>query len=110
MSGTDQGTYAEFSEAGNLTARELERWLGSDETQEVGQKKDDSSESTRHTSGQHVLAILGTKKADPAEDEHAHLRTVVGYVKRHQTQRPVGDVTKTRWRYSLMNRGHDPLT
>ena len=33
----------------------------------------------------------------------------VGYVHRHLAQRPKGDVTDTRWRYSLMNWRHDPL-
>jgi hypothetical protein len=30
-------------------------------------------------------------------------------VHRHLAQRPSGDVRETRWRYSLMNWGHDPL-
>ena len=33
----------------------------------------------------------------------------IGYCRRHLAQRPWGDVTETRWRYSLMNWGHDPL-
>lgn len=37
------------------------------------------------------------------------MRKVVGYVRRHLAQRPSGDVEDTRWRYSLMNWGHDPL-
>ncbi len=34
---------------------------------------------------------------------------MVGYVHRHQAQKPSGDVEGGRWRYSLMNWGHDPL-
>ena len=38
------------------------------------------------------------------------MRKVVGYVKRHGQQRPQHkDVEDSRWRYSLMNWGHDPL-
>ncbi len=38
------------------------------------------------------------------------MRDVVGYVHRHQTQKPENeDVEDSRWRYSLMNWGHDPL-
>ena len=37
------------------------------------------------------------------------MRKVVGYVHRHLAQRPGGDVRHTRWRWSLMNWGHDPL-
>ena len=37
------------------------------------------------------------------------MRKVVGYVHRHLAQRPRDDVRNTRWRYSLLNWGHDPL-
>ena len=37
------------------------------------------------------------------------MRKVVGYVHRHLAQRPRGDVTGTRWRYSLLNWGNEPL-
>jgi Protein of unknown function (DUF3140) len=51
--------------------------------------------------------FMATTKLD--DEDHAHMRKVVGYVHRHLAQRPKGDVTDTKWRYSLMNRGHDPL-
>ena len=41
--------------------------------------------------------------------DYDHMRTVIGYVHRHLAQRPSGDVRETRWRYSLMNWGDDPL-
>ncbi len=34
---------------------------------------------------------------------------VYGYIARHLSQRPDGDIEDTDWRYSLMNWGHDPL-
>jgi len=109
VSEDDQTAAREFSEAVNMTASELRRWLDTDEAQEVGQKKDGHDESTGHESGRHILDILAKKKSDLDEDDYAHMRKVVGYVKRHLAQRPDGDVTETRWRYSLMNWGHDPL-
>jgi hypothetical protein len=36
------------------------------------------------------------------------MRKVVGYVRRHLAQEPANPAT-SRWRYSLMNWGHDPL-
>ncbi|GAA1427654.1 DUF3140 domain-containing protein [Microlunatus lacustris] len=98
----------EFDEAVNMTASELRSWLDTEESKEVGQKKDGHDESTGHESGRRILAILGTRKADLTTDDEAHMHTVVGYVKRHLAQRPDGDVHDTRWRYSLMNWGHDP--
>jgi len=38
------------------------------------------------------------------------MRKVVGYTRRHLAQGgPDGDEEHSRWRYSLMNWGHDPL-
>ncbi|TDB94802.1 DUF3140 domain-containing protein [Actinomadura sp. 7K534] len=99
---------AEFGRAVNMTAAELERWLETDESRSVGQK-DGGGESTGHASGRRIVALLRAKKADLTEDDHAHMRKVTGYVQRHLAQRPSGDVTDTKWRYSLMNWGHDPL-
>lgn len=48
-------------------------------------------------------------RADLASDDFDRMRKVTGYIKRHTSQRPDGDVTETPWRSSLMNWGHDPL-
>lgn len=43
-------------------------------------------------------------------DDYAHMRRVVGYVHRHGKQGgSADDEEHSRWRYSLMNRGHAPL-
>ncbi|MFF0835840.1 MULTISPECIES: DUF3140 domain-containing protein [unclassified Streptomyces] len=95
-----------FGDAVNMTAGELEKWLETDESKSVGQS--DGGESVGHESGRRIVTLLRTKKADLGEDDIAHMRKVVGYVRRHVEQRPDGDITDTRWRYSLMNWGHDP--
>ena len=100
--------YDEFRSAVNMTPAELEKWLGTDESTSVGQK-DGGGESVGHESGRRIVALLRTREADLTEDDLAHMRKVVGYVHRHLAQRPDGDVSETRWRYSLMNWGHDPL-
>lgn len=99
---------AEFGKVVNMTAGELERWLETDESWSAGQK-DGGRESIGHASGRRIVELLRAKKADLDEDDYAHMNKVVGYVSRHLSQRPSGDVRETRWRYSLMNWGHDPL-
>ena len=38
------------------------------------------------------------------------MRKVVGYIRRHTAQGPgKSDPEDSRWRYSLLNWGHDPL-
>lgn len=99
----------EFHELVNLTHKQLEDWLETDESKAVGQKKD-GSESFGHHMGREIVRILGTKRAEYTDDDYADMRKVTGYITRHLGQRPDGDIEQTPWRYSLMNRGHDPLT
>ncbi|MEU3935852.1 DUF3140 domain-containing protein [Streptomyces sp. NPDC029044] len=101
-------TWNDFRELVNMTPADLEKWLESDASQGVGQHQD-GGESTGHASGRRIVAILRAAKGDLTDDDYRHMRKVVGYVRRHRAQRPSGDVRDTRWRYSLMNWGHDPL-
>ncbi|MDR5759589.1 DUF3140 domain-containing protein [Caballeronia sp. LZ035] len=102
----DAETYTTFKELVNMTASQLDKWLDTDASREVGQKN--GGESVGHRSGRHIIDILGKKKADLGADDYAHMRKVNGYVKRHLAQRP-HEVEHSHWRYSLMNWGHDPL-
>jgi len=108
MSDSDDDVRTEFDKAVNMTVKQLEKWLETDESRSVGQK-DDGGESTGHRSGRRIISLLGKRKDDLTDDDLAHMRKVNGYVKRHLAQRPDGDVTDTAWRYSLMNWGHDPV-
>ena len=109
MDGDEQReTRDEFHELVNLTPAELDTWLDSDESRDAGHHQD-GGESVGHASGRRIVEILRKNKGDLTDDDHEHMRKVVGYVHRHLAQRPSGDVGDTRWRYSLMNWGHDPL-
>jgi hypothetical protein len=98
----------DFQDAVNMTAAELEGWLETDESRAAGDHGD-GGESTGHRSGRRIVALLRKPKARLTDADLSHMRKVVGYVHRHVAQRPAGDVRETRWRYSLMNWGHDPL-
>ena len=98
----------DFAAAVNMAPGEIEEWLDTDESRKVGFKRGGEGESVGHASGRRIAAILRKAKSELDDDDYAHMRKVVGYVKRHQAQRPENIVT-SRWRYSLMNWGHDPL-
>ena len=70
-------TYADFRDAVNMTASELEKWLKTDESQEVGQKPASGAESVGHDSGRKIISILHKKKGDLDEADEAHIRKVV---------------------------------
>ena len=101
-------TYQDFKEVVNMTASELEKWLDTDESKEVGFKEDGAGESVGHDSGKKIIKILQKKKADLTDADYTHMRKVVGYVRRHSAQRPSGNIEDTPWRYSLKNWGHEP--
>jgi hypothetical protein len=111
MTGLDrEKVREEFGSAVNMAPSELEEWLKSEESLKVGYKGKDgtASESVGHASGRRIVRILRKAKDDLTDDDYVHMRKVVGYVKRHSAQEPQNTVT-SRWRYSLMNWGHDPL-
>ena len=98
----------EFGETVNMSPRELEEWLQTDESRSVGQS-DGGDESKGHESGRRIVEIKSKNKSDYTDDDVEHMKRVNGYVKRHLGQGPKNDVEDSKWRYSLMNWGHDPL-
>jgi hypothetical protein len=100
---------AEFERLANLTQAELAAWLETPESRKVGMVRRGESESVGRQSGRRILEIRAKAPEDLTESDYAHMRKVIGYCRRHLAQRPSGDVTRTRWRWSLMNWGHDPL-
>lgn len=104
-----KSTIDEFERAVNMTASQLRDWLASEESRSVGWTSAGESESVGHRSGERIVELLGKKRAEYDDEDLAHARKVIGFVHRHLAQRPDGDVRETRWRYSLMNWGHDPL-
>jgi hypothetical protein len=108
MAKSNEQVVQEFNEAVNMTRQELEEWLQTDESKSVGQS-DGGGESKGHKSGRKIVEILGKNRTDYSSDDIEHMRRVVSYVHRHQSQKPEGDVKDSNWRRSLLNWGHDPL-
>ncbi len=104
---------ADFAKAVNMTPAALGTWLDTDNSKAVGWKGEDgqgAGESVGHKEGRRIVELKGKKQADLTDDDYAHMKKVVGYVARHTAQGgPAHDKDHSRWRYSLMNWGHDPL-
>jgi len=100
--------YREFAAAVNMDSAELELWLAGDESRRVGRTRPGESESVGRQSGRHILRILRSAKPELGEADYRLMRKAVGFIRRHRAQEPANPVT-SRWRYSLMNWGHDPL-
>jgi len=98
-----------FAQLVNMSPSELESWLRTPSSKSVGFKGADGKarESVGHASGRHIVGILRKRNEDMTEGDYAHMRKVIGFVRRHSARRPANIYT-SRWRYSLMNWGHDP--
>ena len=110
MSAVDD-VWDDFRSAVNMTAKQLEDWLGTDESKAVGQK-DGGGESVGHESGRRIVEILRKNKGDLTGDDVEHMRKVNAYVARHVQQRPdhpPEELAGMKWTHSLKNWGHDPL-
>lgn len=103
--------WTQWKDAVNMSPSRLETWLDTEESRSVGQKEPDGGESVGHASGRRIIRILGTRRDELTDEDMEHMRKVVGYVHRHLAQKPSKeDIETSKWRYSLMNWGHDPLT
>jgi hypothetical protein len=110
----DAAVAKEFRRVVNMTGDALDRWLATKESRVVGAKNgvtgtaEGGPESVGHRSGRRIIGLLA--KDTYTTGDYAHMRKVIGYVRRHLAQRPASeDIGTSRWRYSLMNWGHDPL-
>ena len=95
-----------FNDSVNMTRKELEDWLQTEESKSVGQGE---GESKGHKSGRRIVELREKNKSDYTDDDVEHMKRVNSYVKRHLGQGPKNDIENSNWRYSLMNWGHDPL-
>src|ERR671916_1141765 len=87
MAKSDEQVVEEFDETVNMSRKELEEWLETEESKEVGQK-DGGGESKGHESGRKIVEILGKNESDYTDEDIEHMRRVVSYVHRHQAQGP----------------------
>jgi hypothetical protein len=105
----EQTIRQEFDALVNLEPAELLAWLETPQSLRVGMTRRGETESVGRQSARKILAIRAIPLGDLTDAHYAHMKKVIGYCRRHLAQRPWGDVTDTRWRWSLMNWGHDPL-
>ena len=109
MTKSNEEAWNEWQSLVNMSPKEIEDFLETDESESVGADSGDG-ESKGRKSAKRIIEIKRTNKSDMSEDDWDHVRKVVGYIKRHKAQGgPDEDTEHSDWRYSLMNWGHDPL-
>ena len=104
---SDKEVRAAFMHVVNMTPREIELWHRTQHSRSVGQDSGDGV-SVGVKAGKRTIQLLRVKCAPDAEDLK-HMRRVVSFIRRLGAQAPRRNRETSRWRYALMNWGHDPL-
>jgi hypothetical protein len=104
---SDEEVRASFAALVNMSAREIAAWHLTEESKSVGQDSGDGV-SVGVNAGQRTILLLRSKRAASADDIK-HMRRVVSFIRRLSMQAPMKKRETSRWRYALMNWGHDPL-
>ena len=102
----------EFDDRVNMTRKEIEDWLETEESKEVGQSGGSGGESVGRDSAKRIVAILDKKVADLTAEDVGHMKKTNAYITRHLKQRPdkgKQELEDAAWTHSLRNWGHDPL-
>lgn len=104
---TDAEVRAAFAQIVNMTPRAIEDWHKTEQSKSVGQGSGDGV-SVGVKAGQLTIQLLRIKRA-PSADDIKHMRRVVNFLSRQLMLAPRNNRETSRWRYALMNWGHDPL-
>ncbi len=88
-----QQTIDQFDDSVNMTRKELEEWLQTEESKSVGQGE---GESKGHESGRRIVGLLEKNKSDYTDADLDHMKKVSAYVKRHLGQGPSDDVEDSK--------------
>jgi hypothetical protein len=105
---SDDEVRTAFAQIVNMTPREIEQGHATDRSKSVGQDSGDGV-SVGVKAGQRTIQLLRTKRV-PNADDIKHMRRVISFINRMRIQSPRKNREASRWRYALMNWGHDPLS
>lgn len=104
---SDDEVRAKFAALVNMSPRDIAAWHQTEQSKSVGQDSGDGV-SVGVKAGQRTIQLLRAKHA-PSEDDLKHMRRVISFISRLRMQSPRKNRETSRWRYALMNWGHDPL-
>jgi hypothetical protein len=102
----DDELWDEFHMLVNMTSRELQDWLATDDAKE---ESEPASGPVGTPTGRAVLAVLGKRRTDLTESDVATMRRVVDRVRAERGEDPEPTAGQAGWRRRLMRIGHDPL-
>lgn len=102
----DEKAYKEFKSLVNMSAGTLEKWLVTKESKNTGWDSGDG-EAIGHKSGKGIVNILRKKKSELNAKDYELMHRVISYISRHTAQKPDGELSDTKWNYSLKNWGYD---
>ncbi|SCX98021.1 Protein of unknown function [Nonlabens sp. Hel1_33_55] len=94
--------WKEFQTKQNMTSKELEKWLDTEESKNAG-KEMDNGETVGHSRGRSILEIKEKNKSDFTKTNWDKINEAVGYYHQNlnDSQKPKNDVENSAWYFAL---------
>ena len=99
--------WQDFHTVVNMTSRELEEWLRTEDSRESAEALPDQAGG--EGLGRRVVRILGKRRTDVTPKDAAVMREVVETVAAQRDEQYTTKPGDAAWRHRLMDLGHDPL-
>ena len=101
----DKETYREFYRTVNMSAAELERWLGTEKSVQAGGCGDEGDD---REACHRIARLQRLRKERLRDDDLRHMDMVIRNIHRRRPTEPDCHIARSEWRHVLMNWGHDP--
>ena len=102
----DDELWQEFHEVVNMTSRELRDWLRESQATLDAEPLPDQA---GNPVGQQVLSILAKRRTDLTAEDAEVMAAVVDRIRTERGDALEATAGDAKWRYGLMDLGHDPL-
>ena len=106
MVDVDDELWDEFHRVVNMTSRELEEWL---RTQNAHEDFEELPDQVGTPTGREVLAVLAKRRTDLTDADARAMQKVVDRVHAERRDDLEPTAGQASWRHKLMSIGHDPL-
>jgi len=106
---TPTDIFTEFQVYNNMSALELENWFKSEAFKTPAKAGCDVDFVIDKKVTQKLIKIIFKKKYRLTKGDFTCMEKVNNLIATIYQKKPNSDLTHTKWRYALMNLGHDPL-
>jgi len=106
---TREDIYLEFKTLVNMSPLEFEKWLETKTARIPAEENPESELIIDRKLSRKLIKILLKRKFMLTKGDYECLEKITNHINQLYKNKPTADMLLSRWRYALMNLGHDPL-